>query len=47
MDDQKRDPEQDEGPKEEVVVPVAMRPFLDKEINFQLFLELLADKVDK
>ena len=30
----------------EVVIPVAMKPFIEKEINFQVFLDLLTEKVD-
>ena len=38
--------EEHTGTQEEVVIPVAMRPFLNKEINFQVFLDLLSEKVD-
>lgn len=31
----------------DTVIPVAVKPFLNKEINFDLFLEMLTDKVDK
>jgi len=32
---------------EEHVIPVAVKPYLDKELNFDLFLELLTEKVDE
>ena len=31
---------------DEATVPEAVIPFLDKELNFELFLKLLTDKVD-
>ena len=30
----------------EIVIPVALKPFLNKEVNFELFLEILTEKVD-
>ena len=35
-----------ESENKEYVVPVAMRPFMNKEINFSLYVDLLSDKVD-
>lgn len=32
--------------QEEVIIPAAMKPFLSREINFQVFLDILSDKVD-
>ena len=37
----------DDEPEEEIVVPPKMRPFIDKEINFDLFLEMLTERVDE
>lgn len=34
-----------EGP-EKKVIPLAMKPFMNKQINFSLFVDLLSDKVD-
>jgi hypothetical protein len=34
-------------PEEEQIIPVAVKPYLDKELNFDLFLELLTEKVDE
>ena len=33
--------------KDEVVVPVAMWTFINKEVNFELFLEILTEKIEK
>ena len=32
--------------EDEVTVPEAVIPYLNKELNFELFLKLLTDKVD-
>ena len=47
-EEQNLDENEDEPhiPEEEHVIPVAMKPYLDKELNFNLFLKLLTDKVD-
>ena len=39
-------PAVEEEPVVEVIIPVAVRPFLNKDINFDLFLEMLTEKVD-
>jgi hypothetical protein len=36
-----------DGPVEEVRVPTNMKPFLNKDINFELFVEMLTNKVDR
>lgn len=33
-------------PKEEITIPNEVKPFLEKEINFELFQQLLTEKVD-
>ena len=37
----------DDEVEEEIVVPVQIKPFLNKEINFNLFIEMLTEKVDQ
>ena len=37
---------EDRIPKEEIKIPSEVKPFLEKEINFELFQQLLTDKVD-
>ena len=41
-DDAEGEPVEDE----EATVPEAVIPYLDKELNFELFLKLLTEKVD-
>lgn len=43
---EKQDPENSLYSQEEVIIPAAMKPFLSREINFQVFLDILSDKVD-
>lgn len=38
---------EDVGPQEEIIIPLALRPFMTKEVNFDLFLEMLTEKVDQ
>jgi hypothetical protein len=38
---------EDEGPQEEIIIPLALRSFMNKEVNFDLFLEMLTEKVDQ
>ena len=37
----------DVGPQEEIIIPLELRPFMNKEVNFDLFLEMLTEKVDQ
>jgi predicted patatin/cPLA2 family phospholipase len=38
---------EDVGPQEEIIIPLGLRPFMSKEVNFDLFLEMLTEKVDQ
>ena len=38
-----KEPDQHE---DEVVIPMAVKPYLNKELNFDLYLQLLTEKVD-
>ena len=42
----KKREEDDEANQEVITVPPEMKPFINKEINFQTFVDLLMDKVD-
>ena len=35
------------NPAEEILIPKAMQPYINKEINFDVFLEILTERVDK
>ncbi len=32
---------------EEIIIPKRIKPFINKEINFKFFIDLLTEKVDK
>jgi hypothetical protein len=32
---------------EEIIVPIKMKPYINKEISFKLFIDILMDKIDE
>lgn len=44
--DEKEKEEEGPDPNEEIIIPVSMKPYIDKELNFQIFIDILTERVD-
>ena len=42
----KKDEDSDDLPGEEIIVPVKIKPYINKEITFNFFIEMLTERLD-